>query len=349
MKMLEKASVVFLLCLQLAGCGGSSKGDGDSPFPRGRGDAGFIDETAAAEVDLQGHVVFDQLVVPAFQESVLKDLARVERFDLDTGTDNDEALKGILSLADLRAGSLSAWLKERVQYILAEDLHLYRVGVVVEKDRAVGMLHFDPPEDPDENRFMMAAMVGTALYSRSKHIRTEHPEVSYMAIEVNDEWVHANTLRNGVMQIGPALFNPDFQPSPGNPLSYANTAARVGTLFHEARHADGNSESDSLGFAHIECPANAGVASELVGMPACDDSSNGAYSVGYRILRAYVEKCGRLCTAEDFYVLEAMMLDELSRVIPRDDGTLPELDGRPEVGLDYIDLTGFSFFPVVTE
>lgn len=348
--MLKTVGVGLGICLQLAACGsGSSKKDNPQTAPVAPSapvdpNAGLIDETKPADVDLQNHIVFDRQVDEASQDGLRRDFVRIERFDLTTGTENDDVLKSLLGVQDLQGATMSKWLKDRVRYMLNADLSLYRMGTVIARNQSL-KLFSEAPSKPEESRNVAAVMIGAALYKYGKDLRVSQPSVNYVMIEVNDVWVHANTQRNGVMQIGPALFDPDFQPNRVDAAAYANTAVRVDTLFHEARHADGNSASRSLGFLHVECPADAGIAPEMVGQPACDSNANGPYTVGSRILKAYIKKCGRLCSAKDKTVLEAFLLDSVSRVVKTPNGQLPSLDAAPEDGFTRVDISAFALIP----
>lgn len=351
--MMKSVGVGLLVSLQLVACGGgSSKKGGSTPQPTPTptspttskpGDPAFIDETQPAAVDLQNHMVFDRFVSATAKDSLTRDFKRIERFDLTSGTENDTVLKDLMKVQDLSPGSMSTWLKDRVRYMLNPDLSKYRVGAIMAQTRSYEVTNL-PGSDEEETRFMAAAMMGTALYQFGKDLKKDYPEVNYLMLEVNNSWVHLNNQRNGVMQIGPALFNPDFMPNSAVPSAYANTAVRVETLYHEARHADGNSEAGSLGFFHAACPAGAGVASEFVGKPACDTNANGPYTLGARILKAYIAKCGNLCSTKDKTVLEAFMLDSLSRVV-KQSGQLPVLDATPEAGFEKVDISTFSLIP----
>jgi len=321
------------------GCGGSSS-KSDKPSP-GSGGIGFVDENEPAAVDLVSHMVLDRSVSATAQENLTRDFRRIERFDLTTNTANDTSLKNILEVQDLSGATMSAWLKERIRYLLSPDLSKYRVGTLEAGSRSLYVSRL-PGLDANETRNMAAAMIGTRLYEIGKTLRTQDPTVDYMMIEVNNAWVHLNTQRNGVMQIGPALFDPKFMPNSSNPSAYANTAVRVETLFHEARHADGNEVSGSFGFYHALCPAGSGVAKEFVDKAACDDNANGPYTLGAQILKAYLAKCGDFCSAQDRSVMQAFMLDSLSRVVRRPNGLLPRLDDTPEQGFERVDISNFA-------
>jgi hypothetical protein len=345
-KVMNSVAVALFVFLPLMACGGGSSHKDGSPAPvptapsATPGDPAFIDEAQPAAVDLQSHMIFDRHVSATAKESLKRDFTRIERFDLTTGSAHDRTLQDLLQIKDLSGSSLSTWLKERVRYILSPDLSQYRVGTVLAEFRSYEVERL-PGSDPEETRGMAAAMTGAALYQAAKQMRRENPGVNYLMIEVNNSWIHLNHQRNGVMQIGPALFDPKFMPN-NIQDSYANTAVRVETLFHEARHADGNSVGLSLGFYHTLCPEGAAVAKEYVNKPACDSNANGPYTVGAKILKSYIEKCGNLCSIKDKTVLEAFMLDSLSRVVKRNDGQLPVLDPRPEKGFEKVDISNFS-------
>lgn len=341
-EMLKSAALGLLVLLPLVGCGGSSS-DNDKPAPA-PGGIGFVDENEPAAVDLVSHMVLDRFVSATAQENLTRDFKRIERFDLTTNTANDASLKNLLEVQDLSGATMSAWLKARVRYLLSPDLSKYRVGTLDASSRSLYVSRL-PGLDEEETKNMAAAMMGTRLYEIGKNLRAQDASVEYMMIEVNNAWIHLNTQRNGVMQIGPALFDPQFMPNPTNPAAYANTAVRVETLFHEARHADGNEVSGSFGFYHAICPEGAGVAKEFEKKAACDDNANGPYTLGAQILKAYLANCGEFCSAQDRSVLQAFMLDSLSRVVRRPNGSLPTLDDTPEKGFERVDISNFSLIP----
>ncbi|MDQ3232515.1 MAG: hypothetical protein M3Q07_11890 [Pseudobdellovibrionaceae bacterium] len=337
MKTLNGIIIILVVFAQVSGCGRKSdrkKSQPDIP------EAGFVDKNKPAEVDLTNHIIFDKRVTDHAKAGLREDFLWIERYDLNTNANNDKALTEILQVQDLKARSLTSWLRERIQYLIAEDVSVYKLAAINPGAKQLEIDHFPPAEDP--NKTLAAAMIGTALFQASGALRKADPKYSYAAIDINDEWIDANILRNGIMQIGPALFNPDAQPG-DNVNAYANTAFRASILFHEARHADGNFKAGSFGFRHIPCPADAGVATEFVGKPACDDSANGAYSVEYFVLKAYIAKCGNLCTIREKTILNSILLDVLSRVVkPKDGSALPVRDLTPEKGFPKIDISGFT-------
>jgi len=336
----KRASLAWLIGLQLVACGSSPLGK-DAPSPTENPETLLpaprdIDESQPALVNLESFMIFDSLV-PSNSKTLLKqDLRRIERTSLETGTDNDIALKELLTLPDLKAETLSNWLKERVKVMISDKLSLYRISLVRQNERRLFVFPQEQDSAPGDKN-VLATMYGMALYVESKRFRGLDTRNSYLAIEVNNQWVHANTQRNGVMMIGPALFDPRLQPDKSNGGAYANSALRIATLFHEARHADGNAVSMSLGFGHAICPSG-----DYKGRPACDANANGPYSVSYRMLKAYIERCGSFCSEYERRFLETAMLDNLSRVVPPQGITSLELDTKPESDFPKVDITSFQ-------
>ncbi len=118
--------------------------------------------------------------------------------------------------------------------------------------------------------------------------------------------------RQGLLKVGEGLFlartqlNKDLN-------AEMNSLFRLGTLFHEARHSDGNAES--TGFMHAVCPAN----HPYSGFAACETSGNGSYTIGATSLRQFTQNC-TTCTEDEKSFLELSILDSFSRVL---------VNGRP--------------------
>jgi hypothetical protein len=128
--------------------------------------------------------------------------------------------------------------------------------------------------------------------------------------------------RAGVAQIGKPLFEMagDMTPEQQKEHEYVLTAMRLSVYFHEARHSDGHGKS--LGFMHAICPQG----HDYEGLPACDSSLNGAYTVGAEILKTFLKNC-KNCSEADQQVLALMYLDSTSRVMP----TVDELESDGSV------------------
>ncbi|MBU6152678.1 MAG: hypothetical protein KGP28_00120 [Bdellovibrionales bacterium] len=114
--------------------------------------------------------------------------------------------------------------------------------------------------------------------------------------------------RSGVIQIGSGLFLERMRVNPNTQDHPANSISRLSTLFHEARHSDGNGQS--LGFMHAICPEGHAYA----GYPACDKNLNGPYTVGAQVLNTLIAACTE-CGTKEKTILKTIEADSRSRVL----------------------------------
>lgn len=120
--------------------------------------------------------------------------------------------------------------------------------------------------------------------------------------------------RVGLFQVGRGMFMPlSSRWAPEVIEDFVHSMFRIDTLFHEARHSDGNVRGgpQQLGFAHEVCPDG----HEFAGFPACDLPSNGPYRIGSLILKAAIEGCGPNCTTRDTEILTLLYADSMSRIL----------------------------------
>ena len=116
--------------------------------------------------------------------------------------------------------------------------------------------------------------------------------------------------RIGLLQIGRGLFMPvDSKDSDADLANFIHSVYRLGVLFHEARHGDGNGES--LGMMHTPCPQG----HDFQGFPACDASTNGPYRIGALFTKAIQEACGTECSLKDKEAMTVMYADSMSRLL----------------------------------
>lgn len=116
--------------------------------------------------------------------------------------------------------------------------------------------------------------------------------------------------RVGLLQVGEGLFmrlSKDYTTDDlGN---FVHSIYRLGTLFHEARHSDGNGAQ--LGMLHAICPAG----HDYAGIGACDQPSNGSYRMGALFWKSVLDGCGAECTTKDKESVTAMYADSMSRIL----------------------------------
>jgi hypothetical protein len=294
---------------------------------------------------LSEHLVFARDVPTTQVETLKKDLQVIDDWDGLISDNQKATLESLLGVGIASPSELSLWFKERIRYILRADLTTYQLGLVYGKDGRVGLQDLGPAEDAQDEANTGGGNVGTAIYLTTLEEQRVRNGLSYIIILINDQWVPVLSPRVGLMRIGPALFDPNFQINPTNIRALANSIQRLEVLFHEARHSDGNSISKSTGFPHVNCPAGSLVPPELVGIPACDEVANGAYSVGAALLNPLIAYCRRTarCSDGELKGLEAIRLDRLSRVI-RSTANLKTLDPTAETGFNALNIGDFEAF-----
>jgi hypothetical protein len=160
------------------------------------------------------------------------------------------------------------------------------------------------PADPDKMQVVtIMSNTGVLLYLNGK--------INGMLIGMNMPGlpkIPVTSPRVGILQIGRGLFS--MGRTKNNTLELDSSLMRVSTLFHEARHSDGNKKS--LGFLHAICPAG----HDYAGYAACDFNLNGSYSVGYEVGKVVAENCAA-CTVAQREALRLDYLDSYSRVIQK--------------------------------
>jgi hypothetical protein len=277
-------------------------------------------------------ITLSKSINSGLRAKIERDLKVVENFNF---ADSSNAFTlSTLGLEKLDAQSASVWLNDRVKYIVSENATslfnlLFKRAVYVERTGVLFPNATIIPYSLDEssetsleknllqagNRveskqtFVVMLNIGTGLYYGGKQ------SSSVLGMKVSKgffkkaERVNVESPRTGIIQIGEGLFSPQLTINSKKPDAIANSIFRLGTLFHEARHSDGNGES--LGFLHITCPKG----HTYEGQAACDENLNGPYMVGALMLAEMTRSCGENCTEKETETLKVMIADSLSRVL----------------------------------
>jgi hypothetical protein len=141
--------------------------------------------------------------------------------------------------------------------------------------------------------------VGTALYLVGKKVNVP------LALKFSDRFeLPIRSPRVGLFQVGPGFFTNQY----GALENQASAIGRIEVLFHESRHSDGNGET--AGYFHATCPDG----HDYAGLPACDVSSNGPYTIGGYTERHLIANC-RTCTVRERILHQAGIADNFSRVL----------------------------------
>jgi len=218
----------------------------------------------------------------------------------------DPKLMRMMKISDFKPATLQTWIEDRVQYIVGGGFKYEqarfngsKMGFSFPQPGVLPDANRDGAENQEDESDVVMANVGAGVYmdgkERSQLYGLNIPGIGRILL---------TSPRVGVLQIGPGLF-------PRGIVGAGNIAIdifRAGTLFHEARHSDGNGKS--LAFAHAKCPIDHDYADRY----ACDYPSNGAYTVGALMIKALKDHCAP-CTQRQHRALDAIYLDQSSRVL----------------------------------
>lgn len=259
--------------------------------------------------------------VPREQQEILRqDIAAFVKMPFIVSDETFSKVMGIKG--DVKSKDLAQWLGLRVKYLIGEsyqmserDSYVADSGysfqypgilpdipkpLLVPEDRTPSR---DPaPADTEEKQVMtIMSNTGAALYLNGKS--------NGMLLGINMPGlgkVPVTSPRVGILQIGRGLFK--IGRTKNNTFELDSSLMRISTLFHEARHSDGNRKN--TGFMHAICP----LGHDYAGYAACDFSLNGSYSVGFQVGKAVAENC-TTCTVGQREALRLDYLDSYSRVI----------------------------------
>jgi hypothetical protein len=266
-------TISALLIWSLVGCGPSPT----HPSPRY-----LYEEEPELEpdfhpnVDLReqiGRIRFDNSVPAEDYLLIAKDLHRLSSVAVNS------EMRQVLDLSDSSPASLVGWLEDRVQFILANTYKHSGLGVEAGADN-YGLMMFK----------MYLDHPGMA---REREII---PGVGEVVI---------NSPRVGMIRLGPSFFAEKTVKG----AEISKSIIRLGELFHEARHSDGN--GTSLGFVHSKCPSGHPEA----GISNCDNHSNGAYKVSAIFMQSALDGCTK-CSRSGAEIVRLYIAGSLSRVLP---------------------------------
>jgi hypothetical protein len=256
-------------------------------------------------------VVLSNKIKPQLQNKINQDLAILDAFPFRQTIDLKTSR--VLGIPNSTNEVFGAWLNKRVKYIIEENL-------VTKKTVSVEQENVDYPtpltklySQTDLNKQATASVVMMGNIGSQYYIEGKNQHKLF-ALKVSQQspkkpiLVPIDSPRAGVLQIGAALFAPQLAINRIDDKALANSILRLSFYFHEARHSDGN--GTSLGFAHSICPQGHDYENEF----ACDESLNGAYSVGAAIAREMVMACDTGCSERDKEMLKIFILDNYNRL-----------------------------------
>jgi hypothetical protein len=282
-------------------------------------------------------IIFSNKINPDHLKKLQNDLRVVKNMEFANKTPA-RTLKA-LGIPELNSETAHQWLTTRVGYII-EDQSVERLRELLKKE-VINIEEENFVYSPYRPKLIPQSIDGTSKQAKGVIIMSNLGTALYRwgkssqyLLNFNMEPVNSKkkmditikSPRVGIIQIGEGLFAKDRNVNTKNAGAISNSIARLGTIFHEARHSDGHLKS--LGFYHSICPAK----HELAGLPACDENLNGSYTVGAVMLTEMLKACGDQCSATEKEVLKTLILDSYGRVQKTTTLGTPstDLDARPE-------------------
>lgn len=290
-------------------------------------------DTAATKID--GHFTVASDVSADESKALASDLAYLKTLKPQA---DDALLQQLMETKTLTEPFMEQWLATRVQYIISDktdlDTSIVQVnqpftyanpgllptqitnGESAPSSKPAGSRSAsssapqpsqgsDQGQDPNQSQGTVIMLnIGGGLYMAGKSSNV------LLGLKIPGAGtVSLTSPRVGVLQIGAGMFQPLLKDvGVTSTQSRAYSLFRLSTLFHEARHSDGNGKT--LGFVHSLCPID----HDLAGLAGCDNMTNGAYTVDATVLRNLTASC-KECTAADTEALKLEVLDSYSRVL----------------------------------
>ncbi len=264
-------------------------------------------------------------IQPKLRTKIQRDINLLDSFKFESST-NPKTLK-VMALNELNAQTASEWLNKRVNYIISENA-FSKFNLLIQKVIYSERSDIDFPNaliipyslnnktvnnskaDDSEGSTLMSN-ISTALYLRGKEERQIYGLKIPSGFLRASEKVAVTSPRAGIIQIGEGLFSPELAVNQKNPDALANSIFRLGALFHEARHSDGNGLS--LGFFHTICPED----HDYAGQPACDENLNGPYTIGALMISEMSKACEDTCSEKDKQTLKILVVDNANRILTK--------------------------------
>jgi len=240
---------------------------------------------------------FDSSVPDEQKELLTGDLQLVGSLNFSGVTSED---LDRIDLPDLSGSSLGSFLQHRVRYIVGESYDADSKKTVVSSYFSYNPSKFASFASPFDRIVTVMTNSGSAVYLDGKQSSTLY------SLNVAEENILVNTTRVGIIKIGEGLFNTTKLKN-SSVDSLPRRFLRLATMFHEARHSDGN--GTNAGFPHSKC--NSG---DFAGYYACESNTNGPYNLESMLLKHFYRACYN-CSETELSALQIAASDAASRLI----------------------------------
>jgi hypothetical protein len=205
-----------------------------------------------------------------------------------------------IDLPDLSGNSLAGFLQARVKFIVGEGFDASSQRNVVANYYNYSPSLMNEFSSAFDRVVTVMTNTGSAVYLDGKQSNTLY------SINIADQNLIVASPRVGIIKIGEGLFS-NSRVNSISPDSLGRRLLRLGTLFHESRHSDGN--GSNAGFPHTKC--NSG---DFAGYYACESNTNGPYNVEAMILKHFYEICYN-CSESELSALQISAADAASRLV----------------------------------
>jgi hypothetical protein len=276
---------------------------------------------------IASEIILSKNINSLYRQKIEKDLEVLDGFAFNEISPNETSK--IMKINVINTESVSRWLKERVHFIVEENiLSFYNLSILkiislerseVEYPNADSipysitnpLLNSETEQnnlDQKDRKLTLMSNLSASIYIQGKREKELYTIKISRGLLKKPYNVKVTSPRSGIIQIGEGLFDPETSVNPENPEAISNNILRLATLFHEARHSDGNGKS--LGFAHTVCPRG----HDFEGIAACDENLNGPYTIGKLMLTEMNKSCVE-CSERDKQILKLIILDSGNRVL----------------------------------
>lgn len=241
-------------------------------------------------------VTFDSTVASDQRQLLRDDLAYLGTLGFSTSSYDELSKLGVSNLSNT---TLVKFISDRIKYIVGESYDLTTNGSTTISSGGYSPTLFT--EFGSEFSKVVTVMVntGSAAYRDGKKNKKLY------TLYIDGQSVEVKSPRVGIIQIGVGLFTAN-RVKTSDLTAKVNRLMRLGTLFHESRHDDGN--GTNVGFPHKLCDSG-----EFKGYYACENNLNGPYSIEAILMKRFYESCYN-CSETELAGLQAAAADAASRL-----------------------------------
>ena len=259
-------------------------------------------------------IILSSKIKKKFKNSIIHDLEVLDNFEFRSVADI-KTLR-VLGIAELNSDTVGTWLNQRVKYIVEENafskkkLHVekYHVQYPNSQPQPFSSKEEQDGDELEEISSIIMTNIGAEIYMQGKNQHQLYGVKIPQSKPHKPIYVRLDTPRAGILQIGAGLFSANLAINRMDENAVANSIMRLAFYFHEGRHSDGH--GTGLGFTHSVCPKGHDYENEF----ACDESLNGAYSVGAAMAREMMMACNTNCSERDKEMLKIFLIDNYNRV-----------------------------------